>query len=80
MLVALQLVTVAVTPLNVTVFVADVLLKFCPVMVTAVPTGPELGERFVIVGGGTVTVVEPQIEPAQAVIVAEPTATASTRP
>jgi hypothetical protein len=55
MLVADQLVGVAVVPLNVTVLVPWVAPKFVPVIVTDVPTGPLVGERFVIVGG-TVTV------------------------
>src|SRR5438477_125832 len=47
MLVALQLVVLAVVPLKVT---APVVPKLVPVMVTAVPTGPEVGFRLVIVG------------------------------
>jgi hypothetical protein len=43
----------AVTPLNVTEPLPP---KFVPVIVTTVPTGPELGERLVIEGGGKVTV------------------------
>src|SRR5258708_31323972 len=50
MLVALQLVGVAVVPLNVTVLVPCDTPKFVPVMVTDVPTTPEVGFRFVIVG------------------------------
>jgi hypothetical protein len=50
MLVALQLVTVAVVPLNVTVLVPCVDPKFAPVIVTAVPTGPEVGFRPVSEG------------------------------
>src|SRR5438105_11769903 len=53
MLVALQLVVVAVVPLKVT---APVVPKLAPVMVTAVPTGPEIGFRLVIVGADEVTV------------------------
>jgi hypothetical protein len=49
-LVALQLVTVAAVPLNVTVLVPWVDPKLVPVMVTAVPTGPEVGDRLVMVG------------------------------
>jgi hypothetical protein len=55
-LVVLQLVGVPAAPLNVTVLVPCVAPKFVPVIVTAVPTGPALGFRFVIVGGGNVTV------------------------
>src|SRR5947208_17122626 len=47
MLVALQLVVLAVVPLKVT---APVVPKFVPVMVTAVPTGPVVGFRLVIAG------------------------------
>lgn len=48
--VALQLVEVAVVPLNLTVLVPWVEPKFVPVIVTDVPTGPEVGERLVIPG------------------------------
>src|SRR5260221_707254 len=54
-LVADQLVGVAAVPLNVTVLVPCVAPKFVPVIVTAVPTGPFVGDRLVSVGG-TVTV------------------------
>jgi hypothetical protein len=50
MLPALQLVIEAVSPLKSTVLVPWLLPKFEPVMVTDVPTAPELGERLVIVG------------------------------
>jgi len=50
MLVALQDVTDAVVPLNLTVLVPCVEPKFVPVIVTAVPTGPELTDKVVIVG------------------------------
>src|SRR5262249_39311218 len=53
MLVALQLVGVAAVPLNVTV--PGVVPKFVPVIVTAVPTGPDVG-LSVVIAGGTVTV------------------------
>jgi hypothetical protein len=49
---ALQLVGVAVVPLNLTVLVPWVEPKFVPVIVTDVPTTPEVGERVVIEGGG----------------------------
>ena len=45
MLVALQLVGVATVPLNVTVLVPCVAPKFVPVIVTEVPTSPEVGLR-----------------------------------
>jgi hypothetical protein len=56
MLVALQLVGVAVTPLNVTVLVPCVAPKFAPAIVTDVPTNPDAGFRLVMLGPGTVTV------------------------
>jgi hypothetical protein len=55
MLVADQLVGVAVVPLNVTVLVPLVAPKPVPAIVTAVPTGPLVGDRLVRLGG-TVTV------------------------
>jgi len=56
MLVALQLVGAAVIPLNFTVLVPCVAPKFTPLIVTDVPTKPELGLRLVMLGAGTVTV------------------------
>jgi hypothetical protein len=56
MLVALQLVGVAVVPLNLTALVPCVAPKFVPVMVTGVPTGPEVGDTPATLGAGTVTV------------------------
>jgi hypothetical protein len=50
MLVALQLVTVAAVPLNVTVPVPWEDPKFAPVIVTAVPTTPDVVDRLVIAG------------------------------
>src|SRR5499425_3826571 len=55
MLVADQLVGVAVVPLNFTVLVPCVAPKFVPVIVTEVPTGPLVGDRLVMLGA-TVTV------------------------
>src|SRR5207245_3866664 len=55
MLVALQLVGVAVVPLNVTVLAPCAAPKFAPVIVTEVPTSAEVGLKLVILGG-TVTV------------------------
>jgi len=52
MLVLLQLVGVAVVPLNLMVLVPWVAPKFVPVTVIAVPTGAAEGERLVIVGVG----------------------------
>jgi len=56
MLVALQLVTAAATPLNVTALVPCVAPKFDPLIVTELPTNPAVGFRFVMLGAGTVTV------------------------
>src|SRR5262245_37633698 len=54
-LVADHVVGVATTPLNVTLLVPCVAPKLVPVIVTAVPIGPLVGDKLVIVGG-TVTV------------------------
>jgi hypothetical protein len=51
MRVAVQLVGVAVVPLNRTVLVPCVAPKFAPLIVTAVPTIPDVGDRVVMVGG-----------------------------
>ncbi|HKM84458.1 MAG TPA: hypothetical protein VJY15_26305, partial [Candidatus Acidoferrum sp.] len=56
MLVALQLVGVAVVPLNLTVLVPCVAPKFAPVIVTDAPTNPDVGFKLVMPGAGTVTV------------------------
>jgi len=58
MLVALQLVIVAVVPLNLTVLVPWVDPKPDPATVTVAPTAPLDGERLVIVGGAAVARVE----------------------
>ena len=55
MLVALQLVGVAVVPLNLTVLVPWEAPKLLPLMMTEVPATPDVGLRFVRLGGGTVT-------------------------
>ena len=55
-LVAPQFVAVAAVPLKVTALVPCVTPKFAPVMITEVPTAPELGFRLEMVGAGTVTV------------------------
>jgi len=56
MLVALQLLGVAVVPLKVTVLVPCEAPKLAPAMVTDVPAGPEVGLRLVMLGPGFVTV------------------------
>jgi hypothetical protein len=53
MLVALQLVAVAVVPLNLTVLVPWVAPKFVPLIVTDAPTAALVGVRVEIVGGTT---------------------------
>ena len=52
MLVALQLLGVAVTPLNWTVLLPWVERKSFPVMVIEAPVGPEVEERPLILGAG----------------------------
>jgi hypothetical protein len=54
MLVPLQLVAAARTPPNVTVLVPCVAPKFAPVIVTDVPTTPELGLKLVVLGAALV--------------------------
>src|SRR6266404_2565574 len=56
MLAALQLVGVAVIPLNCNVLVPCTAPKFAPLIVTDVPTNPDVGFRLVMLGDGTVTV------------------------
>jgi hypothetical protein len=50
MIVALQLVGVPAIPLNVTVLVPCVAPKFVPVIVTEVPTGPDVWLSVVMLG------------------------------
>jgi hypothetical protein len=60
MLVSLQLLGVPATPLNVTVLLPWELPKPLPLIVTDVPTAPEVGDRLVIEGvGAEVTVKTP---------------------
>ena len=76
MLLALQFVGVAGTPLNVTVLVPGADPKFVPVIVTGVPTAPDVGDKLVTLGVGktvnntpaldtplTVTTTEPVVAP-----------------
>ena len=51
--VAVQLLTVAVVPLNLTVLVPWVDPKFVPLTVTVAPTAPEVGDRLVMFGAAT---------------------------
>ena len=83
MLVAPQLVTGAVVPLNVTVPLPWLAPKFVPVIVTDVPTAPDVGDRLVMFGAvdeTAVIVVEPQSDPVHAVTVTEPVPTAKAWP
>ena len=59
MLPAAQLVTEAVVPLNVTLPFPCVDPKLDPVIVTDVPIPPEVGERLVMLGGGTTVKLTP---------------------
>ena len=55
-LVAVLAVTTAVVPLNLTMLLAGVVLKFVPVMVTAVEVEPEVGLNDSMVAAGSVGV------------------------
>ena len=60
--VALQLViVVAVVPLNLTVLVPWVDPKFVPAIVTAVPTGPDVGDKLVMLGAATTVNDDPAL-------------------
>jgi hypothetical protein len=59
--VALQIVGEALVPLKVTVLVPCVVPKFVPVMVTDVPTAPEVGLRFVMLGVGSTVKLAPAL-------------------
>jgi hypothetical protein len=52
--VVLQLAGLADVPLKVTALVPCIEPKLLPVMVTSVPTGPEAGDKLVMLGGGTI--------------------------
>ena len=53
-LVSVLAVTVADVPLNVTVLLAGVILKFVPVIITVVPIEPEGGEKSIMEGGNVI--------------------------
>jgi hypothetical protein len=57
--VAVQLVTVAVVPLNFTVLVPWVAPKFVPVIVTAAATAPDAGDKLVMLGAATTVNEDP---------------------
>jgi hypothetical protein len=61
--VALQLVGVAAMPLKVTVLAPWVEPKFVPVIVTAIPTAPDEGDRLVMPGGEGALEVPPPLLP-----------------
>jgi hypothetical protein len=63
MLVADQLVGVAVVPLNFTVLVPCVAPKFVPVIVTDVPTAPVVGDKLVMLGGTLTVNASPLLTP-----------------
>jgi hypothetical protein len=52
--VALQLVGVADVPLNVTVLTSWFSPKLLPLIITVAPTGPDAGDRLVMLGGGII--------------------------
>src|SRR5437773_5937660 len=56
---AVQLVTEAVVPLNLTLPLPCVDPKLAPVIVTDVPTPPDVGERLLMLGGGTTVKLTP---------------------
>jgi hypothetical protein len=60
-LVALQLVAVAVVPLNLIVLLPWVDPKFVPVTVMEAPTAPDVGDRLVIVGVGNTVKLTPLV-------------------
>jgi hypothetical protein len=60
--VALQLVGVATVPLDVTVLVPWVEPKFVPVIVTDVPTAPELGDRLLMLGVASTVKLTPLLD------------------
>lgn len=59
MLVLLQLVGIAGVPLKLIVLVPCDAPKFAPLMVTNAPTAPKLGDRLVMLGGGTTAKLTP---------------------
>jgi hypothetical protein len=82
MLVGVQFVAVVAVPLNVTELFTGEVPKPVPVIVTVVPKPPDVGDRLemAIFEGVTVPVVDPHTEPAQALKVTEPGATAKPLP
>jgi len=62
MVLALQLVGVAAVPLNRTTLVPFVVPKFAPLMVTVVPTLPDVGDRLAMMGAFATMFVETSVE------------------
>ena len=58
-LLALQLVTDAAVPLNLTVLVPCVEPKFDPAIVTDAPTAPDVGDKLLILGVGRTVKLTP---------------------
>jgi hypothetical protein len=63
MLVLLQLVGAAGAPLKVTVLLPWLVPKFVPLTVTAVPTAPDVGDKLVMLGAGTVKLTPVLVSP-----------------
>jgi len=72
MLVALQLVGVVVTPLNLTVLLPCEPPKFWPDIVIDAPTGPDAGESPVMLGGTTTVNVTPLLAKPPTVTTTDP--------
>jgi hypothetical protein len=64
-LVVVAAVAVARVAPKTTILLARTVLKFVPVMVTEVPTAPEVGENEVMVGGQLLTVTLTALEAAE---------------
>jgi len=74
MFVALQLVGVARLPLKVTVLVPCVAPKLAPVIVTDVPTAPEVGDRLAMLGVGNTVKLTPLLATPETVTTTFPVA------
>jgi len=72
MLVALQVVGVAVVPLNLSVLVPCEEPKFVPVIVTDAPTAPDVGDRLVMEGADTTVKLLPLLETPETVTITFP--------
>jgi hypothetical protein len=72
MLVALQLVGVAMVPLNLTVLLPWLDPKLVPVMVTEIPTAADVGDRLAMLGAATTVKVTPLLATPETVTTAFP--------